>query len=316
MSPMSTLRPASRYFVLDSSSIAGIPHLSRRLAALAVFSAFPFLVAWGCALDDTLELPLNSRGLLQHYGFWAIFVTTPLILILSSVLIERFIATVTDLDLHFVGSGADTKAALDGLVERMVNHISLRSRSSTLLILLSLVFATFGVHNVLMTTDPSATYGHDVFDASRHPYGFIITKVYVFLVFTVTWSIAAFLATSVTLSMVMLLKFVTKHRILQINVFHSDNCGGTSRFGTLNLLVLALYACLLTVPVAMFLTHRHTYLAMNVSLFGCFLLLVQNVVGVYYISSPRCSKKGRVYRGSEPSSQLSTQRHVCRRPVR
>jgi hypothetical protein len=291
MSRTSTPGPASRYFVLDSASVPRIPHLSRRLAALILFSVFPFLIAWGCALDDTLELAMDGKGLSQHYGFWAIFVTTPLILILSSVLIERFMATVTHLDLYFVGSGADTKVQLDCLIDRLVRHISLRSRSSTVLILLSLVFAGFGVHNFLMTTDPMVTYGHDVFDAFKHPYGFFVTKVYVLLVFTIAWSIAAFLATSVTFSMVTLLKFVSRHRILQINVFHSDNCGGTSRFGTLNLLVLALYACLLTVPFAMFLTHKHTYLAMDVSLFGCFLLLVQNVMGVYYIQRLVAQKK-------------------------
>jgi hypothetical protein len=256
-----------------------------------MFSALPFLIAWCCELDDTLELPIDGRGLSQHYGFWAIFITTPLILILSSVLLERFVAMVAHLDVYLVESGPDTKTQLDGLVDRLVNHVLLRSWSSTLLILLSLVFAGSAVHNVLMTTDPLVTYGHDVFDASKHPHGFLATKIYVFLVFTIAWAIAIFLATSVTFSMVALLKFVTRHRILQINVFHSDNCGGTSRFGTLNLLVLALYTCLLTVPFAMFWTHRRTYLALDVSLFGCFLLLVQNVLGVYYIQKLVAQKK-------------------------
>jgi hypothetical protein len=291
MSPISTPGPASRYLVLDSSSVGGIPSVSRRLVALILFSVFPFLIAWCCELDDTLELPIDGKGLSQHYGFWAIFVTTPLILILSSALLDRFVATVTNLDVHFVGVGPDTKAELERLVDRLVSHVSLRSLSSTLLIFLSLVFAGLGVYNVLMTINPMATYGHDVFDALKHPSGFYVTKAYVFLVFTIAWSIAVFLATSVTFSMVMVLKFVTKHRILQINVFHSDNCGGTSRFGMLNLLILALYTCLLTVPLAMFLTHKHTYLVMDMALFGCFLLLIQNVVGVYYIQRLVAQKK-------------------------
>ncbi len=288
---MSTPEPARRYFVLDSSSVAGIPHLSRRLVALILFSAFPFLIAWCCELDDTLALPIDGKGLSQHYGFWAIFATTPLILILSTILLDRFMATVTQLDVHFVGVGTDTKVELECLVNRLVSHVSLRSWSSTLLVLLSLVFAGFGVYNVLMTIDPMPTYGHDVFDALKHPHGFYVTKVYVFLVFAIAWSIAVFLATSVTFSIVVLLKFVSRHRILQINVFHSDNCGGASRFGMLNLLILALWACLLTVPLVMFWTHKHTYLVMDVSLFGCFLLLVQNVLGVYYIQRLVAQKK-------------------------
>jgi hypothetical protein len=288
---MSIPDSASRYFVLDSASTGGLSWLSRRLAAVLIFASFPFLVAWGCAIDETLELPADGRGLSQHYGFWAIFVTTPLLIILCSVLFERFIATVTNLDVHFVGSSDDTKKELDRLVDGVVSHVSLRSLSSTIILVLSLVFVGFSIHNFSNTANPLVTYRHDVFDALKHPYGFFITKVYVFLVFAIVWSIAVFLASSVTVSMVLLLKFVTRHRILQINVFHSDNCGGTSRFGTLNMLVLAIYTCLLIVPFTMFLTHKHTYLAMNVSLFGCFLLLIQNVIGVYYIQRLVAQKK-------------------------
>jgi hypothetical protein len=288
---MSTPSPASRYFVLDSSYLGEIPRISRRVAAVVLFSAFPFLIAWCCGIDATLELPADGKGFLQHYGFWAIFITTPLILVLSATLIERFIDTITNLDVHYVGCDGETEASLNKLVQKMVSHISLRSLSSTILIPFITAFAGLATYNVVTTLDPSVVYGHDVFDASQHPYGFIVTKVYVFLVFTVTWSIAIFLATSVTVSLVILLKFLTRHQILQINVFHSDNCGGTSRFGMVNLLVLALYVCLLSVPIAMFVTHKRTYLVMDLSVFGCFVLLVQNVVGVYYIRRLIAQKK-------------------------
>lgn len=265
--------------------------MSRRLAAVVLVSAFPFLIAWCCGVDDTLELPADGKGLLQHYGFWVIFITTPLILILSAVLLERFIATITNLDVHYVGSDSKTESSLSELIQRLVDHISLRSLTSTILAVLATALAGFATYNIVTTLDPRLVYGHDVFDAVKHQYGFAATKVYVFVVFTVVWSIAVFLATSVTVSLVILLKFLTQHQILQINVFHSDNCGGTSSFGTLNLLVLALYVCLLSVPIAMFLTHKRTYLVMDVSIFGCFLLLVQNIVGVYYIRRLIAQKK-------------------------
>ena len=288
---MSTPGPASRYFVLDSSCLGGIPYVSRRLAAVLLFCVFPFLIGWCCKVDDTLELPAEGKGLFQHYGFWAIFVTTPVILILSAALLERFIDTITNLDVHYVGSDSDTEATLNELVRGLISHISLRSFSSTILLVISTALAGFATYNIVTTLDPRPVYGHDVFDALRHPYGFFTTKVYVFMVFTVTWSIAVFLATSVTVSLVMLLKFLTRHRILQINVFHSDNCGGTSRFGTINLLVLALYVCLLSVPIVMFVTHKRTYLVMNAAVFGCLLLVIQNIVGVYYIRRLVAQKK-------------------------
>jgi hypothetical protein len=288
---MSAPGSASRYFVLDPSHLGGVRHASRRLVSALLLSAFPFLIAWCCSLDGTLELPADGKGLSEHFGFWAIFITTPLILILSATLLERFFETINDLDVHYIGSDGKTEANLKELIQRIVDHISLRSLSSTTIIPLTIAFSGFAIYNILTTLDSRPVYGHDVFDALKHPYGFFSTKAYVFLVFAIVWSIAVFLATSVTVSLVVLLKFLAQHKILQINVFHSDNCGGTSRFGTLNLLVLALYVCLLSVPISMFFTHRRTYLVMDVSIFGCLLLLLQNVVGVYYIRQLITQKK-------------------------
>jgi hypothetical protein len=53
--------------------------LPRRRWFFVVVTAFPVLIVIAAWIDGTLRMSGGHKGLTQHYGFWTIFVTTPLI---------------------------------------------------------------------------------------------------------------------------------------------------------------------------------------------------------------------------------------------
>jgi hypothetical protein len=106
------------------------------------------------------------------------------------------------------------------------------------------------------------------------------------------YSVAIFVALHVTASLISILKYLSRNNILRINLFHEDNCGGTSKFGNINLLILGIYANFFAVMYAMYMTHRTTYPAMIASLIACSVLAIaQSVVAVYHIHKTVAQKK-------------------------
>jgi hypothetical protein len=159
------------------------------------------------------------------------------------------------------------------LIARHVDHLSLRTPSSIgFVVLFAIVMLFFCIVNVINTSSAAAvrhTYGHDSYDALPHVLSFYVGKLYVFLVFPVVYAIALSVAFQVTYAMTSILRFLGSNDMLQINLFHEDNCGGTSRFGDANLLIMLIYANFITVRAMMYLTHHTTYFVANAALLGC-----------------------------------------------
>ena len=154
------------------------------------------------------------------------------------------------------------------------------------------VLICFWLLNVIKTISPFDTYHHDVFDAYQHTYGFYSSKAYALLIFSLVYSVALYVTLHVTASMISILKFLCRYRCLFINFFHPDNCGGTSQFGNVNLLILSIYLNFFVIIYAMYLTHRETYLVITTSLIACSLLAaLQSISAVYYIHKAVAQKK-------------------------
>jgi len=233
-----------------------------------------------------------GKGFVQHYGFWAIFITTPIILFLSSHLLYEFTETISDTAAYCTEMTSDLRLKLERLVDRHVNSLALRSRSATILFMIVLGLLYWCIVNVQKTIDPTGTYHHDVFDAYAHKAGFYTTKTYVFIVFSVAYAIATFVAVHVTVSLISVMKFLSRRDGIRVDFFHSDNCGGMSRFGNINLIILGIYANFFVVIYAMYFTHRVAYPVMIASLVASSALtLGQSVVAVYYIHQAISKKK-------------------------
>lgn len=281
-----------RYVVLDRSPVLRHVRVSRFQLFMSMLVLYPLVIVAACWHDGTLSMAAPAKGLAQHFGFWAIFVTTPAILWLSGYLLRTFVFSVERVDTYCSAAAVKSRAAVAELVKKHALSLSLQTDAAWILALLVFVMVGWCILNVERTIVPEITYGHDVFDGYSHRWGFYTTKLYVFLVFGVVYSIALFVAVHVTISLVALLRVLSRTDSLIVDLFHQDNCGGTSRFGYINLIILAIYFQFFVVIFAMYLTHRTTYLVMLASLFACSVLaFAQSILAVYHIQRVISRKK-------------------------
>ena len=82
-------------------------------------------------------------------------------------------------------------------------------------------------------------------------------------------------------------------KVLRIDFFHPDNCGGVSVFGLINILIMGVYACLFIVMGALQFTHsRNNYATIVVPLLVVSLVFIAQSFGaVYYIHRFAAIKK-------------------------
>src|SRR5690349_16929524 len=80
-----------------------------RLTLTLVSLLFPWLVAAACWLDGTLLMLKSDKGLLQYYGFWAIFCTAPFIVMLTSRLFDSFTSCVAAIDAYCMDRPVQTR---------------------------------------------------------------------------------------------------------------------------------------------------------------------------------------------------------------
>jgi|GEM_PF-6781779 len=234
-----------------------------------------------------------GKGLGQHYGYWAFFTTTPIIIVLTTYLFDKFSTAIQQTDRYCIGLTSEMNTRLVRLVQRHVQSLSFHSRTVWILVFIVFVFFCWWLVNVINTISPIRTYQHDVFDAYSHPYGFYLAKAYLLFALAVVYSTAIFIALHVTVSMFSILTFLCRNDVLSVNFFHPDNCGGTSQFGNINLIILSIYGNLFAVIFANYLTHRHTYLVMTASFVACSVLAVAQSLGAVYSIHRAVAQKKR-----------------------
>ncbi|MEA2237241.1 MAG: hypothetical protein QOC81_1965 [Thermoanaerobaculia bacterium] len=284
------------YFILDGSPVGHLRLVSRRLIAVLIYLLLPCAMGIAARWDHTWKLPGEDKGFSQHFGYWVLFLTTPVVLLLTAHLLETFTATISGLDVLYVRASEELRRKTEKLIARHLDHLSLRTIPAiSLSAFFALVMLFFCIVNVINTSSPDAvrhTYGHDSYDALPHVLSFYVGKIYLFLVFPVVYAIALAVAFQVTYAMMSILRFLGNNDMLQINLFHEDNCGGTSRFGNANLLIMLIYANFILVRSMMYLTHHTTYFVANAALLGCSVAAaVQSVVAVYSIHRVLVRKK-------------------------
>jgi hypothetical protein len=266
--------------------------VSARRLLLFGLTNLPLLIIIGSFLDGTWRMAAPARGLAQHYGYWTIFATSPIIILLVCFALQKFITAVQKTDQYCIGLDDETRRRLDKLIQRHVASLQMRSESVWVFIFIVVILLCWWIVNIVKTIHPVDTYGHDVFDSYAHPFGFYSAKAYIFIVFTCVYSVALFLSLHITVSLISILKFLRRNEILLINFFHADNCGGTAQFGNINLLILAVYANFFAIIYAMYETHHQTYFVMITSLASCSAVAaLQSVAAVFHIHKAVAQKK-------------------------
>ena len=277
MSTMS-VPPGERYLLLDTRRRLV---LSGREWTCLVLLLLPLLMASASKLDHTWLLP-RGVGFRQHVGFATIFAITPLLLLLTSYVLERLVSALRQIDAYCVPVDEPTRQRITRLAENEIRNLTLNGQTRSVLFLIVLGFFFWFIWNVIHTVDPIPTYGHDVFDSWNHHLGFVVAKLYVLFALCGVWAIAVFVALQATYSMVSVLTFLRKSNALQINVFHPDNCGGTSCFGSINVAITTIYTLLFLVVVGMGFTHQRTYAVLNAGALGCTVFAFSQSFGAIY----------------------------------
>lgn len=285
--------PSDCYILLGKSRTSTDFWASPRDLAAIVLLVFPLLILAATWIDGTCSLDGDAKGFRQHHGFWIIFVTTPALVLLAGALLDRFVKILREPHAYLSAAASETQLEeLRAIAKREIDGLCLRTNGRFILYFGIIVGLIYFFINVVKTWDPSETYGHDVFDAWAHTTGYFTTKIYLLPVFVLVYPISIFIAAHVTMSMVRLLRYLCNNDVLEISYFHEDNCGGTSCFGEVNLLVMGIYALLIAVLVGMWFTHERIYFVTRSGLVFCSLATtLQSVVAVWAIHQFVSSKK-------------------------
>jgi TIR domain-containing protein len=278
-----------RYVIFTGPCEAVAP----RKAVLALCLVFPIAIGFASWRDQTLFLPGDDAGFLEHPGAWVLFVTTPLMIALTARLLRHFLDTLRNLDASFAPEvSRDDRDRLTGLVEWHRRSLCLRSPSVHVLEMIRAVMVIVMSQGFFVATHPIEIYGQDAFDSLRHPWGYVATRSYALLVFAFVYPVALFIALHVTASLISVFRAFHEKNALQIDFTHADNCGGTARFGAINQHIIRIYGGLFLCAAANYVTHGLLTVTSLLSL-GMFalMLLAQWIGGVYYVHLSIAARK-------------------------
>ena len=198
----------------------------------------------------------GDKGLLVHYGVWAILISDPLLLISASFAWFQFRTAFQYLPLR---NGSDNRLLVRKIVRPYRDFVTLKGYGSLLYLgLLSLGFLSW-LNNLRQTSDPVRYFKHNVFDSTEFIYGFAANKLVLFTSWVLIYPAVGFVILSMGLSTYFILNKFAAARIMQPNIFHPDGCYGFSSLGRLNICLLVPYFFAFFVALAILITHESIY---------------------------------------------------------
>lgn len=222
--------------------------------------------------EGTFFLPGVGKGLMEHYGVWAIVVTDPLLLISTSYaycLFRKCLRTIPTNDAEYKRQARRT------VYRERLSFLLMKDASGSAVYLFLVILGCLSfANNIVQTCSPAEYYGNDVFDASQYTLGFLTNKFNLFLSWVVVYPIAAFFCLTMSVSLYAILKQFRDSGQLVAEMHHPDKCFGHARLGTLNLVLMTPY--FLTYNVMFFLaeTHESTYMSLIIPLIGMTVIFI------------------------------------------
>jgi hypothetical protein len=234
------------------------------MVGLGLFSLFQAaLVLGGSYMDGTWHLPNGGKGLLDHYGVWAILIADPLLIVSAAYAWYQFRKSMANLPLN-ADAGASTK--FRRTIRPYFEFINLRSNGLSLYSLLTAVGMLSWVNNIYENTNPVRFFGHDVFDSTQHTFGFIATKMVLFVSWVLIYPATGFVTLSLSLSTYLILRKLRRATLIKPNVFHPDGCYGFAALGKLNICLLFPFLLAFLVVFAILITHERAYASVVIPL--------------------------------------------------
>lgn len=263
------------------------------IKVLAFTLILPLFVIIGSYFDGTFYLSGDGRGLLEHYGVWAFFLTTPVLLVLTLYILSKFVNLINNIKDYTLEKRIPR--GLKVVINRCINSLSLNSKTKYILILFMIVGFFFSIVNIMQTLDPKKTFGNDVFDAYPYIGGYITNKMFLGFLWTVIYPIIFYVILHVTFSMILIMRYMYNKKILHVDFFNKDNCAGITQLGVINTLIMLIYLNYSKILFWLFYTHKNNdYLTILLPAIGfTVLMFVQNFAGVYYIQKFVKSEKNK-----------------------
>ena len=267
-----------------TSSLLGLNLPTRLRLHLLVFGisvVWLGLVYVATIMDGTTVIEGNGKGFLEHGGYIVLHLATPIALSLALLALEHFAKLMARLKEFLSPERDDT---LDDVRERHLSILNLHSRWTWLLLLFVTIGALCSTLVLLQVIEPASTYGNDVFNACRYPFGYYTANTYLALSWTLLFPVSLFIILQITVALVMVLGAARKQSALVVDVLHADNCGGLSPFGDLNLILMLFYVPPFAAMSALAATHSRNYLSLLLPAAVLSLVFaLQSVIGVYSI---------------------------------
>jgi hypothetical protein len=266
------------------------PRLSVILGVLLVSLLWVLIAVAASIADGTLQLPEPGRGLLNHYGFQASVLAAPMVLLTVYYAVSYFLRVLRDID-QFVAPGTDISLVYE-IVKPHVDSIFLRRIWSGMLGLF--IFTGLAVSIAIFTklNAPRGYWGNDVFNATYYRYGFVAGNLFFLWLWGFVYPVGIFYALHLTLSMGIIVARLKRRNFLRLNFLHIDRCGGMSRFGTLNFIIMLIYVWPSVAIYAFHFTHQFTYLSLIVAAAAISVLLIaQSIYGIYWVSRTISSER-------------------------
>ncbi len=307
-----------RFRMLSNSRWMTGPLMDYRLADrlrlhLAIFGTsvvWLLLVFLASKIDGTTTLPGAGKGFLQHGGYAALHLASPVALSLALLALEYFAKLMGRLH-DFVRPGSSAECIEKRCAERL-DILNLTSHWAWLLILFVTVGALCSTVVLMQVREPQTTYGNDVFNACRYHFGYYTANSYLALTWTVVFPFTLFLVLQITVSLVMILNDARKAGALAVDLLHPDNCGGLSPFGNLNTLLMLYYMPPFLAMSALAATHARRYASLLIPAAALSLVfVVQSVVGVYAIHLAIRAEKRIRLQGLHDTLEHALQHPAC-----
>jgi hypothetical protein len=245
------------------------------ICGVSGFSAFQIgLVLLGSYLDGTLRMSGDDKGLLVHYGVWAILISDPLLLISASFAWYQFQIAFRSLPIK---NEKDNRSEVQKIVRPYRAKVTLKD-NGIWFYLLCLCLGLFSwINNIYETNNPYKYFNHNVFDSTDFMFGFIANKLVLFTSWVLIYPAVGFVVLSMCFSTYFILGKLKAKKIIEPNILHPDGCYGFSSLGKLNICLLLPYFFAFFVVFALLITHENLYASLVIP----FIVLV----AVFFLAS-------------------------------
>lgn len=249
------------------------------------------VVGVGSLLDDTLYLKDNGIGYLEHKGLWAFTITIPIMLISLYLLLNSYYDMNQKINRFFKNESPPSK--LNDIFSKYDDLLFLKNFQSKAILFLFFIVGFLAVLvNIKQTFDPVITYGNDVFDSKQYLFGFILAKIYLWIIWGWIYPTIFYILLIIMFANFQTMSFISKKGD-KLDVFNQDNCGGTSIFGDITSAIMIQFLCVFFVIIMLINTHSASYLTLVIPLIlsSIFFILFSYFTVIQISAFVKCQKK-------------------------